>query len=79
MKIPKEYESPMHFIAEALMSQFKQSSAINYLEQSFESKTNDQESFVLTMQIKNGLTPCEKLAIAEKTIAELESKLLKVD
>ncbi len=74
MEIPETHESAMHFIVEALLSQFRESGAVNYLEQSFQHK-DDDESFTLTMQMKNGLTPCEKLQAAEDRIKELEDML----
>lgn len=70
-----EYESVMHIIAESLMDQFNEIGATNFIEQTFEDKENPSRSFVLTMQMKDGLTPCEKLASAQARIKELESKI----
>lgn len=70
-----QYDSVMHVIADKLLEHFDLTGAINYLEQTFESKDDPSKSFVLTMQMREGLTPCEKLATAEQRIAELEKEL----
>lgn len=70
-----QYDSVMHVIADELLEHFDFTGAINYLEQTFESKDDPSKSFVLTMQMLEGLTPCEKLFAAEQRIAELEKEL----
>lgn len=70
-----QYDSMMHIIADKLMDQFEGSDAVNYIEQSFENKDDPSKCFVLTMQMKNGLTPCEKLEVAGKRIVELEKRI----
>ena len=74
----ESHESVMHIIADKLMVHFEGSSATNYIEQTFEDKEDSSRSFVLTMQMKDGLTPCEKLSIAQERIAELEAALQEV-
>ena len=70
-----EYESILHHIADKLLDFFDDSGAVNYIEQSFESKDDPTKSLVLTVQRRDGLTPCEKLAVAEQRIKELEDML----
>ena len=71
----ESYESIMHVIVEKLMVHFEGSGATNYIEQTFEDKEDRSKSFTLTMQMTEGLTPCQKLTIAENRIKELESEL----
>lgn len=72
-----QYDSVMHVIADKLLEHFDFTGAINYLEQTFESKDDPSKSFVLTMQMREGLTPCEKLFAAEQRIAD-QLKLIEV-
>ena len=69
-----EYHGIMHMVADKLMEAFEGGDAINYIEQTFEDKENPERCFVLTMQMKEGLTPCQKLATAEERIKELEAR-----
>lgn len=64
-----EYESIMHVIADKLVDHFDGVGAVNYIEQIFENKETGR-NFVLTMQMKDGLTPCEKLSNAEAIITK---------
>ena len=73
-----KHESTMHLIADNLMDHFNDSNAINYIEQTFEDKENPSRSFVLTMQMKVGPTPCQKLASANDRIVKLEKGLNEV-
>lgn len=71
------YQGVMHMVADKLMEAFEGSGAVNYIEQTFEDKENPERCFVLTMQMTEGLTPCQKLTEAEDRIQELELKLRK--
>jgi len=71
-----EYQGIMHMVADKLIQSFEGSEAVNYIEQTFEDKENPERSFVLTMQMVEGLTPCQKLAKAEDRIKHLEDELL---
>ncbi len=72
----EKYENPLHVIADKLMDHFTRVGAVNYIEQTFENKEDVSKSFVLTMQMKDGETPCEKLATAHDRIVELEAELI---
>ena len=65
----------MHKIADALMVAFEGGDATNYIEQTFEDKEDSSRCFVLTMQMKEGLTPCQKLSTAEERVKQLEDAL----
>ncbi len=71
-----EYQGIMHMVADKLMEAFEGSGAVNYIEQTFEDRGNPKRSFILTMQMVEGLTPCQKLAKAEDRIKQLEDELL---
>ena len=60
-----EHENIMHAVADSLIHYFEGTDAVNYIENTFECNDDPSKSFVLTMQIKDGLTPCQKLAEAE--------------
>jgi|GEM_PF-2280624 len=64
----------IQMMAECFADQFKSSGAINYLELLFEHA--DIGEMTVTMQRKDGLTPAQKLAAAEKCIEELEKSRL---
>ena len=78
MEIPEGYDSIMHVIAEKLVSHFEGTNAVNYIEQVFKDESNPSKCFVLTMQMKEGLTPCQKLATSELRVKELEGKLYEI-
>lgn len=63
-----DHESIMHVIADKLVEHFEGVGAVNYIEQIFTDKNDPCKSFVLTMQMANGLTPCEKLNAANELI-----------
>ena len=65
-----DHESIMHVIADKLVENFEGVGAVNYIEQIFTDKNDPCKSFVLTMQMVNGLTPCEKLNAANELIAK---------
>lgn len=65
-----DHESIMHVIADKLVEHFEGVGAVNYIEQIFTDKNDPCKSFVLTMQMTNGLTPCEKLNAANELIAK---------
>jgi hypothetical protein len=65
-----DHESIMHVIADKLVEHFEGVGAVNYIEQIFTDKNDPCKSFVLTMQMVNGLTPCEKLNAANELIAK---------
>jgi hypothetical protein len=67
------YESALHMLAEALMDQFEGSEAVNYIEQTFSNKENPSKSFVLTMQMTDGITPCQKLEDKQREVDELKA------
>ncbi len=70
-----EYQGIMHMVADKLREAFEGSGAVNYIEQTFEDRGNPERSFTLTMQMVEGLTPCQKLAKAEDSIKQLEDEL----
>lgn len=72
----RDYESAIHVMAEALIEQFNGSDAVNFIEQKFIDRTNESNSFVLTMQKVSGLTPCDKLNEANNKIKILREALL---
>lgn len=65
------HESPLHLLADNLIDYFEGSEAVNYIEETFTCNHDSSKSFVVTMQMINGLTPCEKLAKAEKLNADM--------
>lgn len=69
-----KHENVMHVVADALLRHFDASGAVNYIEQAFE-HLDDGREFVLTMQIKNGITPCEKLKDANELIAKQSEQI----
>lgn len=72
------YENIIHALADHLIEHFEDTGAVNYIECTFESKSDSSKSFVLTMQKVNGLTPCEKLNNAEKLNSEMREMLEKI-
>lgn len=70
------YQGIMHMVADKLMEAFEGSDAINYIEQIFEDKESPERCFVLTMQMKEGFTPCQKLEAAKDRIKEIEQELI---
>lgn len=60
----------VQLMAECFADQFKSSGAINYLELLFEHA--EVGEMTVTMQRVEGLTPAQKLAVAEQRVAELE-------
>lgn len=74
-----EHENVMHLLADSLIDYFEGSSAVNYIEHTFQCKNDESKSFVMTMQKVEGLTPCQKLAKAEKLNAEMYEMLEKVE
>lgn len=60
----------VQLMAECFAYQFKSSGAINYLELLFEHA--EVGEMTVTMQRVEGLTPAQKLAVAEQRVAELE-------
>lgn len=73
-----KHESIMHEIADSLLDYFDEVGAVNYIEQIFECKEDSSKSFVLTMQKTEGLTPCEKLNIANEQIEKLQAEITKI-
>lgn len=69
-----KHENAMHMMADALVDQFNKSTAVNYIQMTFDGTQTD-DGFVLTMQKKDGLAPCEKLAKAELINDELVKAL----
>lgn len=65
--------TPMHLVAEAFASQFKESGATNYLEMSL--IHDDIGEFVVTMQRKQGLTPSQKLADCEQQLQSAKAEI----
>lgn len=68
----EQYENIIHQMADYLLEFFEGEEAVNYIEQTFGCNNDPSRSFVITMQKVDGLTPCQKLADAEKRIEELE-------
>ena len=58
-------------MADKLIDYFEGEGAVNYIEQTFECNHDSSKSIVLTMQKIEGLTPCQKLAKAEKLNADM--------
>jgi hypothetical protein len=69
-----KHESILHELADALIDYFDETGAVNYIEQTFECKEDSSKSFVLTMQKTEGLTPCQKLAVANEEIKKLQAE-----
>lgn len=69
------HESPLHLLADSLIDYFDSSEAVNYIEQTFACNHDSSNSFVITMQKVEGLTPCEKLAKAESLNADMYEML----
>lgn len=63
----------VQLMADCFADQFKSSGAINYLELLFEHA--EVGEMTVTMQRVEGLTPAQKLAAAERRIAELEQTM----
>lgn len=74
----EKHENILHQIADELIDYFDSTDAVNYIEQTFECNDDPSKSFVLTMQIKEGLTPCQKLANAEARNRKLACALIEV-
>ena len=79
MKVEKvsghsRYDSVIHVIAEKLIEHFDFVGAVNYIEQVFEDRASGR-SFVLTMQMTDGETPCQQLNLARMEIEILKEKL----
>lgn len=73
-----EHENILHRIADELIDYFDSTDAVNYIEQIFECNDDPSKSFVLTMQIKEGLTPCQKLTNSESRNRKLACALMEV-
>ena len=69
-----KYDSVIHVIAEKLIEHFDFVGAVNYIEQVFEDSVSGR-SFVLTMQMIDGETPCKQLELARMEIEILKEKL----
>ena len=68
------HENILHALADSLIDYFEGTNAVNYIEHTFECIEDTSKSFVLTMQKVEGLTPCEKLALANEEIAKLQAE-----
>ncbi|AUR94072.1 coil containing protein [Vibrio phage 1.191.O._10N.286.52.B4] len=64
----------VHLLADALVSCFKGSGAINHLECSFEDP-EDSEGYTILMQKNSGITQGEKIAGLEKDVENLRNAL----
>ena len=65
--------TPLHLFAEAIVENFKESGATNFVEMQF---THEELGhFVLTMQKSDGLTPAAKLNTAEGLVREAVERL----
>ena len=69
------YDNAIHLLADYLADYFESSGAVNYIEQTFKCKHDSSKLFLVTMQKVDGLTPCEKLAKAEKLNADMYEML----
>lgn len=69
-----KHENILHELADQLLDYFEGTEAVNYIEHTFECREDSSKSFVVTMQRVEGLTPCEKLAEANREIEKLKSE-----
>lgn len=67
------HQNMIHKVADSLLEYFEGEGAVNYIEQTLGCNDDPSKSFVLTMQKVEGLTPCQKLAEAEKRIEQIEN------
>jgi len=73
-----QHENVIHAMADKLLDFFEGSGAVNYIEQTFGCNDDPSKSLVITMQKVEGLTPCQKLADAERRTEELISTLVEI-